>query len=60
MTSTRNSSFWPQWCNEGEQGRAAAPGRRWRRGRKMRLPVDILGGQMVHKRGAKLSFSVIL
>jgi len=43
----------------GKQGRAAASGRRWKRGRKMSLPVYILiyfGGQMDHKGGTKLGF----
>jgi len=31
-----------QWRNEGEQVRVAAPGRRWKRGSKMSLPVYIL------------------
>jgi len=46
-----------QWRDEGEQGRATALGRKWKRGRKMSLPVYILiyfGGQMVHKRGHKI------
>jgi len=48
-----------QWRNEGEQGRAAAPGRRWKGGAKWayRYIFWYIWGSNGPQRGAKLGFS---